>query len=243
MGDEVVDTRYGKFLINPNDCVGTTLKAGTLWDGPGFLMPIACEYGHLGEEGWTILDVGANIGSWTVWLARENAWRVVAVEPIPQTLLYLKANLDLNQPWTAPRVILLEVAAYDHRCRMQIAGSFNPDNLGATALVPSLAGPIQAAPLDDYVHVFGPKVGLIKIDTQGSDGKVLHGLQWTLAHYRPVVVFEWEAELAVRHTDAGTLKDYEKAEDLQDLIRWLKGQRYTVDPWPAQPNNYLARPR
>ncbi len=37
MTDEVVTTPFGKFLINPNDCVGTTLKAGTLWDGPGFL--------------------------------------------------------------------------------------------------------------------------------------------------------------------------------------------------------------
>lgn len=240
MGDEVVETRYGKFLINPNDCVGTTLKAGTLWDGPGFLLPIAYEYGHLGEEGYTILDVGANIGSWTVFLARENAWRVIAVEPIPQTLLYLKANLDLNQALTASRVILLEIAAYDHRCMMKLAGTFNPDNLGASALIPSLAGKVKAAPLDDYVHVFGPKVGLIKIDTQGSDGKVLHGLQWTLAHYRPVVVFEWEAELALQHTD----DVYERSpETFEDLIRWLDTQRYTVDPWPAQPNNYLARPR
>ncbi|MFG2586334.1 FkbM family methyltransferase [Streptomyces malaysiensis] len=44
-----------------------------------------------------IVDVGANIGLFSLWAARQaDGVRVVAVEPNPDTLPYLQANLKLN---------------------------------------------------------------------------------------------------------------------------------------------------
>jgi amino acid adenylation domain-containing protein/FkbM family methyltransferase len=44
-----------------------------------------------------IVDVGANIGLFSLWAARQaDGVRVVAVEPNPDTLPYLQANLELN---------------------------------------------------------------------------------------------------------------------------------------------------
>lgn len=234
MADEVVQTPFGKFLVNPHDCVGTTLKAGTLWDGPGFLQPLAIEHGRLGTPGITILDVGANIGAFTVWLARHGAWRVVAVEPVPQTMLYLKANLDLNQDVCGDVVIPLEVAGYDQHGLMALAQPFQPDNLGGTALVPTLAFPqeaIQARPLDDYRYLWEGGLSLIKVDAQGCDGRVLRGLVKTLKQHKPAIIFEWEEELAERHGDY-----------LDETITWLVLQGYKVHPWPSQPNNYVGVP-
>lgn len=232
MSDEVVETPFGKFLVNPQDCIGSTTKAGTLWDGPGFLQPIALEYGRLGEVGATILDVGANLGTFSVWLAKHEAWRVIAAEPVPETLRYLKANLDLNREPCADRVIPLELAAYNRVSRMRLATAFDANNLGGMALVPDIAGPILAAPLDAYAYLFGRFVSLIKIDAQGCDFAVLQGLDHTISQQdpAPVIVFEWEADLAAAH-----------GHTFEQVRTWLQDRDYTVWPWPSQPNNYLAR--
>lgn len=226
--DEVVDTSFGKFLVNPNDCIGTTTKAGTLWDGPGFLQPIALEYGRLGEVGTTILDVGANIGTFSVWLASKGAWRVIAVEPHPNTMRILKANLDLNKHWTADRVIPLELAAYDRVTHLALAQPYDPDNMGGTALVPD--GPIPAAPLDNYQFLFGTCVSLIKIDAQGCDGAVIEGLMDTIERDHPTIVFEWELDLVEPH-----------GYPLEHVCAMLHDHGYDVVAWPSQANNYLAR--
>ncbi len=228
MGDEVVQTPFGKFLVNPKDCVGTTLKAGTLWDGPGFLQVIAEEHGGFGQRGSTILDIGANIGSFSVYCAGRGAWRVVAVEPVEPTMRYLKANLDLNRAACAHVVIPLQIAAYDRRARLTWQ-SFDPDNLGATPLVRMEEGPIRGEPLDTYRWLYGDRVSLIKVDAQGCDGAALFGLQQTIARDKPAIVFEWEADLAASHGC-----------EFGDLCAMLSDHDYSIESWPSQPNNYLA---
>ena len=242
MGDEVVQTPFGKFLVDPRDLIGSTLKAGTCWDGPGFLQVIAREHGRLGEPGVTILDVGANQGAFTIWLASCGAWRVVAVEPVPQTMQRLKANLDLNREVTAQVVIPLEVADYSGRQDLWMP-TVDPGNTGGTALHPLQAwqllgevegvdSVIRTCALDDYAWLWRKGLALIKIDAQGCDGRILRGLQQTLKKYRPAVVFEWEAELATGHGDT-----------LEVTLDWLHQQGYEVKEWPSQPNNFLALPR
>lgn len=237
MSDEVVQTPFGKFLIAPEDLIGSTTKAGTLWDGPGFLQVIAKEHGRLGEAGTTILDVGANIGTFTVWLAAHGAWRVVAVEPVPEVMRYLKANLDLNQAVCAGTVITLEVAAYNRRTRLVIP-ALDRGNLGGTALQPGWEGAgtqnrqvnfAHAECLDHYRAFFGQRVSLIKIDAQGCDGRAIEGLQETILQDHPAIVFEWEAELARAHGDF-----------LPEFLLRLTTWGYATWEWPSHPNNYLA---
>jgi FkbM family methyltransferase len=230
--DEVVDTPFGKFLIDPQDIIGSTLKAGTLWDGPGFLQPLADEYGELGTRGVTILDIGANIGSFSVWLARHGAWRVIAVEPIPETMRYLKANLDLNKDVCADRVIPLEVAAYSRDIPL-FAPPLDRGNIGGTAVNPTtetLGGSrVQGHCLDHWSHLFGDRVSLIKVDAQGCDLAALMGLEATITRHHPAIVFEWEAGLAQAHGHI-----------LAQAVAYLARLGYFVHTWPCYANNYLA---
>jgi FkbM family methyltransferase len=234
MPDEVVQTPFGAFLIPRGDLIGETLRAGTLWDGPGFLQPIAREYGRLGEPGTTILDIGANLGAFSVWLATQGAWRVLAVEPVPETMRYLKANLDLNKDCCAGTVIPLGVAAYD-RFTMLAVGVLDPGNLGGTSLTPERDAAanaevlVVAAPLDTARFMFGQRVSLIKVDAQGCDGAAIMGLQQTIRRDHPAVVFEWEPDLVGRH-----------GHQLDDVRGFLHAVGYEVHEWPSQPNNYLA---
>lgn len=232
MSLEVITTPFGQFQIDPRDIIGSTLKAGTLWDGPGFLEPIALEYGRLGEKGVTILDVGANLGSFSVWLAHHGAWRVLAIEPVPETMRQLKANLDLNKAVTSGRVIPIEVAAFDFPCQMRLRAPIDPGNPGSASLVVDGAGPIQGVPLDTYRYLCGGAVSLIKIDAQGCDGPAILGLMNILQKDRPVVVFEWEQHLAISHGPT-----------MGNLLRHLEALRYDVHPWPTTEHNYIALPR
>lgn len=230
--EEVVQTPFGAFLVTRGELIGETTRAGTLWDGPGFLEVIAKEHGRLGEAGVTILDVGANQGAFAIWLATRGAWRVVAVEPVPQVMQRLKANLDLNRQFTSDVVLPLQIAGY-YRVQQLVLGALDPGNWGGTALLASTDGErsILGVPLDQFSWVFGSRVSLIKVDAQGCDGAVLSGLKDTLKRDRPVIVFEWEADLAKPH-------GYE----LVGTVTWLNSLGYDVHEWPTHKNNYLALP-
>lgn len=50
------------------------------------------------QEGWTVLDIGAALGDYAVWAARQvPSGRVIAVEPYPPSVAALRENLALNQ--------------------------------------------------------------------------------------------------------------------------------------------------
>lgn len=235
MPDEVVATPFGKFLVDDRDVIESTLKAGTLWDGPGFLQPIAIEYGRLGEPGVTILDVGAHVGSFSIWLCQQGAWRVVAVEPVKATVERLKANLDLNRELTAGRVLVVDQAAYDRECWLAPDDGDYTGNSGGTALVyvvdplPKIV--VRATRLDLLAGLYGRGVSLVKVDAQGCDAKAILGLEQTIHRFHPAIVFEWEDELARRHHTY-----------LGDLFRWLEARGYEILAWPSRANDYLARP-
>ena len=230
MPDEVVATPFGKFLITRGDLIGETTRAGTLWDGPGFLQVIAKEHGRLGEPGVTILDVGANQGAFSIWLAQQGAWRVIAVEPVPQVMQRLKANLDLNREITAGVVVPLEVAGYSQAVLLGV-GPFDPGNWGGTTLGVASDQRVRGCGLDAYQFLYGERVSLIKIDAQGCDGEVIFGLKATLERDHPVIVFEWEADLAKPHPNS-----------LAQVRFLLEGLGYQVHEWPSHPGNYLALP-
>lgn len=231
--DTVVQTPFGRFLTDERDVIESTLKAGTLWDGPGFLQVLVHEYGDLGQRDVTILDVGANVGSFSIYCAYHGAWRVVAFEPVPSTMQRLKANLDLNQDTCANRVIPIQVAGY-HKNVPLFAPPVNPTNVGGTAL--SHDGPIgdgcvvDGKRLEGYASVFGRRVSLIKIDAQGCDGAALLGLERVIRRDHPVIIFEWEPELARQHYPS-----------FEQITAALEHWGYEVQPWPTHPNNYVAR--
>lgn len=228
--DHIVGTDWGTFMVPEGDIIGETLKAGTLWDGPGFLQPLYREYCRYGEWGTTILDIGAHFGTHAVYHARKGAWRVIAVEPVEATYKYLMANLDLNKPTCAESVIPLCLAAYDGPARFT-APPIDHGNWGATTLTPDDAGAIKGYALDTHQYLFGQRVSFIKIDAQGCDGAAIAGLRQTIERDRPVIVFEWEESFAPAHRWT-----------LGETIDILVQLGYTVRPWPTHSWNFLALP-
>lgn len=140
------------------------------------------------------VDIGANKGVWTLYLAR-HCRQVYAFEPNPKVYRWLKRYVRLPNV-TASNVALsdvegkavLRVPKYARGYSNQHA-SLSPENVSENfGAVEVQTKPLDALGLGD--------IGFIKIDVEGHELAVLRGARETLARSRPVLVIEMEE----RHT-------------------------------------------
>ena len=94
-GSAIVEAKHGCFLYNKNDLfIGRSLECYGEWCEPGLDILLQCA-----NSGGIILDIGANIGTHTVALARKvgTNGRVIAFEPQRVVYQNLCANVSLNR--------------------------------------------------------------------------------------------------------------------------------------------------
>ena len=157
------------------------------------------------HPGGSFVDVGANIGLYTVaaGYAVGHGGRVIAVEPTPGTAEVLAHNVRLNGLLETGVVTILQVAVGEAAGRAQLAT--HSEDSGHNSLY--LTGDedevvqVEVAPLDDLVPV-GTPVDVVKIDVEGAELAVLRGMRRVAEENPAMVVF---AELAGEHlVRAGT---------------------------------------
>lgn len=159
--------------------------------------------------GSTVVDVGANIGFFTVSFARwaGPSGRVVAIEPERANVDSLRARvarLGLDRG-----VDLVHAAAIE--APGQVFLRLNPDH-PADHRVAASGLPVQGVSLDSLLASGGrPAVSLIKIDVQGGELRVLRGARDTIAAMRPALFVEFQEDCLV---EAGT----SPAELLEHLV-------------------------
>ena len=95
----------------------TRLEKGFLYDEIFVQECYSCrEQGYIVdiEDGWTIVDIGANIGLFTLFCAEKGRGRhprIIAVEPVPKTYEYLQHNIELyNETQGRAEIVPLQVA-------------------------------------------------------------------------------------------------------------------------------------
>jgi FkbM family methyltransferase len=165
--------------------------------------------------GTTVIDVGANIGFFTVkfagWVA--GAGRVIAIEPEArnfQSLLRRIAAAGLEDV-----VHPIQAAAAEAAGELKLA--VNPHNPADHRLADHGTS-VRATTIDDVIGGQGwPAVSLVKIDVQGSENRVLAGAAETLRRYHPAIFMEVDADsLASSGTSA------------EDLIESLRAKGYRI---------------
>jgi FkbM family methyltransferase len=142
---------------------------------------------HVREGEW-IVDVGANVGHLCVQFARwtRGGGRVLAIEPEPHNLAALRASL--RRTGLESRVLVMAGVAAEAEGELQL--TLNPHNpadhrLGERGI------PVRAYVLDRLLAEQGdPPVGLVKIDVQGAEPRVIEGALATLARCRPALFVE-----------------------------------------------------
>lgn len=138
------------------------------------------------REGDSVVDVGANVGFFTVLLGALTgpSGRVLSIEPGAHNLSRLKANLALNG---FGHVSVLEQPVTDKEG--EVTFFINSDDSGGNALwdpghfpgnqrtqANPIAHTVEATTLDRAVADAGlPLPRLIKIDTEGAEQRVLEG--------------------------------------------------------------------
>jgi len=145
-------------------------------------------------EGETLVDVGANVGMYTIWAAATRKARVVAFEPEAQNYALLNRNIQLND--VASRVTAYCVGLSDraglsalHMADMSVGGSNHA--LGEALDFehkPMRTNFVQgsiAATLDQLVSSGAvPVPNHVKIDVDGFEPRVIAGARETLKDAR-----------------------------------------------------------
>ena len=162
------------------------------------------------RPGDTVIDVGANIGYYTLVAARKVGPRgkVIAFEPDPESFSFLKRNVKANG---LTNVVLEQKALSNSHGRLNLY--LARENRGDHRIFPAQesrdAVEVEALPLDDYLQD-SVSVNFIKIDTQGAEGVIVEGMLRTLrAQHDPMLVVEfWPYGLSRARYPATRLLEY-----------------------------------
>lgn len=142
------------------------------------------------------IDVGANIGYYSVIMARESRNAdILALEPNPITYKLLLTNLRIN--WFASHCQAICKGASDKVETLQLA--YETSHLvnaqvvsGSAAPASHLISDAEFTTIDKLTEPYAHKCDFIKIDTEGYEPKVLEGMRKTLKSSPELsIMMEW----------------------------------------------------
>jgi FkbM family methyltransferase len=192
-----IQRNAGGVLVHPLD-YGV---AWSLYTGHGF--------GDLEEAflqtwirpGMQVVDIGANVGLFTVALAKMvgPSGRILAIEPDPTNARLLKANVKRTG---ASCVTVCQCGAGATQASAKLtrsATNFGDHRIGPGDAAHSEEVEIELKAVDDLVRENNfTRVDFIKLDVQGFEGVVVEGMREVLNRYKPMVMTEfWPVRMNV----------------------------------------------
>lgn len=171
--------------------------------------------------GDTVVDIGANIGYYTLQFARlvGEKGRVYAFEPDPRNFALLEQNVWQNG---YKNVTLVRAAVTERSGVSQL--HINTENRGDHRLYESEPGrhsiEVETVSLDEYLGPGNESLSLVKIDVQGAEAGVLGGMKRLVAENRVgrVITEFWPRGLKLAGSDASSFLDERLQEGFQISI-------------------------
>ena len=117
----------------------------------------------------TFLDLGAHVGSYTVTIAKQG-WKVIALEPAPNTFKFLRKNVFLNG---LKRVKLINAAIWSKNGTAWLYSSSNQE--GDNSLIQKSGSPkvqVKTKTLTSIIEEVG-HIDIAKMDVEGAEIEVL----------------------------------------------------------------------
>jgi FkbM family methyltransferase len=189
-GDNVVASEVEGFIVG---VPGEEWRLAAYHAFRGVLEPgLTRRFRETLRPGMVVVDVGANVGMYTLIAARlvGQAGRVISFEPTPRTFAILKDNIQVNGLLETGRVEFHAVAIADRigTARFGVYTANNGHNTlfpaGGDAKVIDVATTTLDAALADV-----PRVDVIKIDAEGAEPLIWAGMSATLARNPGIRIF------------------------------------------------------
>jgi FkbM family methyltransferase len=136
------------------------------------------------KPGQIVYDIGANVGFYTLLssLLVGATGHVVAFEPLPRNLVYLRRHLELNG---CANVMVLPVAVSDRPGHAQFDSSHDP-SMGLLSDHGTVE--VETVALDPLVQSGAiPPPDVIKIDVEGAEPQVLAGTVGLFNLQKPLI--------------------------------------------------------
>ncbi len=183
------------------------------------------------RTGMTVVDVGANLGYYSLLAAHlvGPTGRVVALEPNSENCRLLLSSLRLTD---VTNVELLPVAA-DVSAGWAYYATHVGSNGGLVDGRDLLAHPgtvVPTFPLDDLVP--GP-VGFLKMDVEGAEGRVVKGARRIIEHDRPIITTELKEEMLQRVSGTNVAEYLGYFESLGYTPALLEKDNGAEKPYPS----------
>jgi FkbM family methyltransferase len=215
-------TRHGLMAYNANDTfVGRSIDCYGEYSRDETLL-----FAQLVTAGSLVVDVGANIGAHTLFLAQAVGPRgaVVAIEPQRAVHQLLCANLALNEINNV-RVIHAAAGRSRGRAFVPVSDYAKSGNFGGVELNDANGEPVDVVSIDSLGL---PGCQFMKIDVEGHEHLVIAGAAQTIARFKPVLYVE-----------------NDRRQQSPDLIRQIRDLDY-VPYWHLpplfSPDNFYGNP-
>ena len=217
--------RHGRMLYNVNDIyVGRSLDLyGEYSEGETEL------FAQIVQSGDVVIEVGANIGTSTVFFAKRVAPTGVVLAFEPQRVVFqvLCANIAMNG-LTNVNTFQQAVGAERGSINVPMIETNAPNNFGGLELTNPSAPRGQQVPLVRLDDLNIPRCKLLKVDVEGMELPVLQGAAGMIRALRPVLYVEND-----RPDSSGALVKF---------IDSLGYDCYWHRPPLFNPNNFFGNP-
>jgi FkbM family methyltransferase len=167
--------------------------------------------------GQVVADVGAGVGYFTCLLARAvgTRGRVIAFEPWPVAVRYLRHNVQLNG---LDNVTVVPAAAFDRSGPAHLEAPRFRLTMGPPR--PAGSADVRAERLDDFAEVRSLwRLDALRLDIAGAELRALRGMTATLNRLQPMVLLAVHPRMMALYDDS-----------LDDLYRFLADIDYGYAP-------------
>jgi FkbM family methyltransferase len=172
--------------------------------------------GFVIQSGWTVIDIGAGLGDFTLFAALVDDTRVVTFEPFPESFVLLKENATLNKAKNI-EAFSEAVSSTEGTLLLDLAGGeplqFQSRNAPVTQ--PDSQITVRARSLSDVVLQTGQGTcDLLKLDCEGAEYDILMK--------SPPEILAIIQRIVLEYHDGITAYSH------HDLVHFLHGQGFKV---------------